>query len=145
MHLKTEHKIFAKFIQRRTTGSGTLDFPGQAAQGAGEGERTSLQGGLGSNPGQLILKEAAKCRTLWGRGIRTLTFGRTDPRHEGLRHLKLSWGPRETRLQHFRFDVRSKIWQTRRKARFAPWEGVISKMTIPVLRLVGTIAYRHVG
>jgi hypothetical protein len=84
-------------------------------------------------------------RILCGRGIRTLSFGRTDLGQEGLRQFKLSRGSKETRLQYFRFDVRSKAWLTRQKARLSPWEGMISKMPIPVLRLVGGIAYRHVG
>ena len=71
--------------------------------------------------------------------------GARTSRHEGLRQFKLSWGSNETRLQYFRFDVRSKTWHTRQKPRVSPWEGMISKMPIPILRLVGGIAYRHVG
>ena len=84
-------------------------------------------------------------RTLCTRGFQTLSFGRTDLAHEGLRQFKLSWGARETRLHYFRFDVRSKDWLTGQKARVSPWEGMISRLPIPVLRLVGSIAYRHVG
>jgi hypothetical protein len=91
----------------------------------------------------LVFREGI--RILSRRGIRTLSFGRTNPAHEGLRQFKLSWGARETRLQYFRFDVRSKTWLTRQKVRGSPLEGMISKMPIPFLRLVGSIAYRHVG
>lgn len=78
-------------------------------------------------------------------GCYTLSFGRTDIEHEGLRRFKVSWGANETRLQYARFDMKTSNWLSRRNAPSSPWEGIFSRMPLPLLRLVGNIAYRHVG
>ena len=131
--------LLARYRGKAIAGAVFLHFGRKAIYKYGASDRRHLD--LRAN--NLVFQEGI--RTLCRRGCKTLSFGRTDLAHEGLRRFKLSWGSRETRLQYFRFDVRSKSWLTRQKARFSPWEGVISKMPIPVLRLVGDIAYRHVG
>ena len=131
--------LLARYRGKAIAGAVFLHFGRKAIYKYGASDRRHQH--LRAN--NLVFREGI--RILCGRGIRTLSFGRTDLAHEGLRQFKLSWGPRETRLQYFRFDVRSKSWLTRQKARVSPWEGMISKMPIPVLRLVGGIAYRHVG
>ena len=131
--------LLARYKGKTIAGAVFLHFGRKAIYKYGASDRHHQH--LRAN--NLVVREGI--RVLCGRGIRTLTFGRTDLAQEGLRQFKLSWGARETRLQYFRFDVRSKTWLTRQKTRVPPWEGVISKMPIPVLRLVGGIAYRHVG
>jgi lipid II:glycine glycyltransferase (peptidoglycan interpeptide bridge formation enzyme) len=131
--------MMARHQKKAIAGALFLLFGGKAIFKYGASDRRYQE----FRANNLVFREGI--RTLCGRGIRTLSFGRTDLAHEGLRQFKLSWGSRETRLQYFRFDVRSKTWLTGQKARFSPWEGMISKMPIPVLRLVGGIAYRHVG
>jgi Acetyltransferase (GNAT) domain len=131
--------MMARHNQKAVAGALFLLFGGKAIYKYGASDRHHQQ--LRAN--NLIFRDAI--RLLCRKGVRTLSFGRTDLAHEGLTQFKLSWGSEETRLQYFRFDVRSKTWLTRQKARVSPWEGMISKMPIPVLRLVGDIAYRHVG
>jgi len=91
----------------------------------------------------LVFREGI--RAMCGKGFRTLSFGRTDLHHEGLRQFKLSWGVQESRLRYFRYDMKSRTWLSRQKDRISSWNGVISKMPLPILRLVGSVAYRHVG
>jgi hypothetical protein len=131
--------LLARYGGKAIAGAVFLHFGRKAIYKYGASDRRHQH--LRAN--NLVFREGI--RTLCGRGCKTLSFGRTDLAHEGLRQFKLCWGSKETRLQYFRFDVRSRSWLTRQKARFSPWEGVISKTPIPVLRLVGSIAYRHVG
>jgi hypothetical protein len=57
----------------------------------------------------------------------------------------LSWGRRKG-LQYVKYDVPSKSYLSSKKYRSAiPWEGTMSKLPVPLLRLIGRVAYRHVG
>ena len=131
--------MMARHEKRAIAGALFLLFGGKAIFKYGASDRRYQE----FRANNLVFREGI--RTLCGRGIRTLSFGRTDLAQEGLRQFKLSWGARETRVQYFRFDMRSKAWFTRQHARVSPWERIISKMPIPVLRLIGGLAYRHVG
>lgn len=131
--------LLARHREKAVAGAVFLHFGRKGIYKYGASDRRHLD--LRAN--HLVFQ--AGIRTLCEKGIETLSFGRTDPAQEGLRRFKLSWGARETRLQYFRFDVRSNSWLALRKARFSLWEGLMSKMPIPVLRLVGDIAYRHIG
>jgi Acetyltransferase (GNAT) domain len=131
--------LLARYKGKAIAGAVFLHFGRKAIYKYGASDRRHQE----MRANNLVFREGI--RILCGRGIRTLSFGRTDIAQEGLRQFKLSWGSSETRLHYFRFDVRSKTWLTGQKARVSPWEGMISKMPIPILRLVGDIAYRHVG
>ena len=80
------------------------------------------------------------------KGVRTLSLGRTGLHHDGLRQFKLSWGTTETRLQYVKYDIRSKtyltadqsLWETR-------WKKTVAKLPLSVLRIIGSVAYRHAG
>jgi hypothetical protein len=78
--------------------------------------------------------------------VKTLSFGRTDLHHEGLRQFKLGWGAVEKTLQYARYDVTSKAYlSTKKYGAMIPWERTVSKLPLPLLRLIGRVAYRHIG
>jgi hypothetical protein len=92
----------------------------------------------------LVFRDAI--RLLCGKGARTLSFGRTDLGHEGLRQFKLAWGTTETRHQYVKYDVRSKSYLSEVSTHpSTSWKSTMSKLPIPVLRIIGNVAYRHVG
>jgi len=92
----------------------------------------------------LVFRDAI--RLLCRKGVRTLSFGRTDLLHEGLRQFKLSWGTTNTTLRYVKYDVRSKSYLGGTPARqSASWKSTMSKLPIPVLRIIGNVAYRHFG
>lgn len=78
-------------------------------------------------------------------GFGSLSFGRTDLGQDGLRRFKRSWGCAESRLKYSRFDVRSRSWCDEKKPSNVPWRSVLTRMPIPVLRALGTVAYRHIA
>ena len=85
-------------------------------------------------PNNLVFREGI--RDLCGKGVRTLSFGRTDLHHEGLRQFKLSWGAVEKTLQYVKYDVTSKAYLSTKKSRATiPWESTVSKLPLPLLRL----------
>jgi hypothetical protein len=131
--------LLARYQGRTIAGAVFLHFGGKAIYKYGASDRRYQQ--LRAN--NLLFHEGI--RALCRRGIRTLSFGRTDVHHEGLRQFKLSWGAEENRLQYVHYDVRSKSWLSNKKARGLSLGSMITRMPLPILRLVGSIAYRHAG
>jgi hypothetical protein len=131
--------LLARYRGRTIAGAVFLHFGGKAICKYGASDRRYQQ--LRAN--NLVFHEGI--RALCRRRIRTLSFGRTDLHHEGLRRFKLSWGAEEKRLLYVHYDVRSRSWLSNKKALGASLEGMVARMPLPILRLVGSIAYRHVG
>jgi Acetyltransferase (GNAT) domain len=132
--------VLARREKKAVAGALFLLFSGKAVFKYGASDRRYQE--LRAN--NLVFRDAI--RLLCRRGARTLSFGRTDFGQEGLRQFKLSWGTTETRLQYFKYDMRSKTYLT---ADQSLWENRLKKtfanLPLPVLRIIGNIAYRHAG
>ena len=132
--------LLARYKGSAVAGAVFLHFAGKAVYKYGASDRRCQE----LRPNNLVFREGI--RDLCGKGVRTLSFGRTDLHHEGLRQFKLSWGAVERTLQYAKYDVTSRTYLSFKKYRGAiPWESVMSKLPVPVLRLIGRVAYRHVG
>jgi hypothetical protein len=91
----------------------------------------------------LIMWEAIK----WAcdRGCKSLCFGRTEPDNEGLRQFKAGWGARERLIKYYRFDLRKDAF-IKTPEIVSPLSGkIFRKLPIPVLKMLGSILYRHMG
>lgn len=132
--------LLARHKGRVIAGAVFLQFAGKAVYKYGASDRRHQE----LRPNNLVFREGI--RDLCAKGVRTLSFGRTDLHHEGLRQFKLSWGATEKALQYVKYDVPSKSYLLAKKYRATiPWENTMSKLPVPVLRLIGRAAYRHVG
>ncbi len=132
--------LLARHERKVIAGAVFLHFAGKAVYKYGASDRRHQE----LRPNNLVFREGI--RDLCAKGVRTLSFGRTDLHHEGLRQFKLSWGAVEKTLQYAKYDVTSKVYLSTKKYRATiPWESTMSKLPVPVLRLIGRIAYRHVG
>ena len=132
--------LLARHEGRAVAGALFLHFAGKAVYKYGASDRRCQE----LRPNNLVFREGI--RLLCGNGMRTLSFGRTDLDHEGLRQFKLSWGATEKTLQYVKYDVPSKSYLSSKKYRATiPWESTMSKLPVPLLRLIGRFAYRHVG
>jgi hypothetical protein len=117
-----------------------LHFAGNAVYKYGASDRRYQE----LRPNNLVFREGI--RDLCEKGVRALSFGRTDLHHEGLRQFKLSWGAAEKRLQYAKYDVRSKMYLAAINPRESiQWETIFARLPLPVLRMIGTFSYRHVG
>jgi CelD/BcsL family acetyltransferase involved in cellulose biosynthesis len=92
----------------------------------------------------LVMWEAIR----WYRqqGATEFCFGRTEPGNTGLREYKLGYGASEYELSYYKYDIRrDRIVEE--KAQKAPgWmESCFQRVPIPVSRIIGSLAYRHVG
>ena len=94
-------------------------------------------------PNNLLLWEAFKHYAHLG--CRWISLGRTAKEDAGLRRFKLSWGAREREIRYFRFDLRHGRFIGRGEKWGAWGRKLIRRLPIPIARVVGKFAYRHVG
>jgi hypothetical protein len=95
-------------------------------------------------PNSLLMWEAI--RYYRAAGMKQFSFGRTDPNHAGLLQFKRSWGAEEAPLRYYRVGIGKPV---RLRLDRSEGKGIASKiirhMPVPMLRLVGELAYRHLG
>jgi lipid II:glycine glycyltransferase (peptidoglycan interpeptide bridge formation enzyme) len=96
-------------------------------------------------PNNLVMWEAI--RYLSEAGLTELSFGRTDPLNRGLLQFKRGWGVKEVTLRYYRIGLRKNV--PLRKTDRGYRNGIVSKimrhLPIALLRLLGILAYRHMG
>jgi hypothetical protein len=132
--------MMARHEKKAIAGALFLLFGGKAIFKYGASDRRYQE----FRANNLVFRDAI--RFLCRKGVRTLSFGRTDLLHEGLRQFKLSWGTTNTTLRYVKYDVRSKSYLGGTPTRpSTSWKRTMSKLPIPVLRIIGNVAYRHIG
>jgi hypothetical protein len=91
----------------------------------------------------LVMWEAIK----WGcdHGYRALCLGRTEPGNEGLRQFKAGWGARERLIRYYRYDLRTDVFVKTPNIVRPFHRKIFGKLPIPILNLLGSILYRHMG
>ena len=93
-------------------------------------------------PNNLVMWEAI--RECAKRGLRSLSFGRTETNHKGLLQFKRGWGPSEARLFYYKYDLKKN-----RLAVDRPGRKISGKafwlMPSPLLKIAGKVLYKHAG
>ena len=128
----------ARHKGRIIAGAVYFHFRDQAIYKYGASDREHLA----LRPNNLVMWEAIRwcCRN----GIRTFSFGRTEPGNEGLLQFKRGWGAVEQTLNYYRYDMKAGAFTagvSGPKTSYA----VFKLMPEPMLRLAGELMYRHVG
>jgi len=91
----------------------------------------------------LVMWEAVKWFS--ERGFKSFCFGRTEMENEGLRQFKNGWGAEETQIQYFRYNLRQGAFVPGKKNREPAYAGLFRQTPVPVLNLIGSLFYRHMG
>ena len=90
----------------------------------------------------LLIWEAIKWYSL--KGYKTITFGRTDMHHNGLRRFKTGWGGTEYLMKYFRYDLEKKQFVRIDHAnRDSIMKSVFKIMPVGISKILGSILYRH--
>jgi hypothetical protein len=94
-------------------------------------------------PSNLVMWEGIKwyCKN----GYKTMNFGRTDMEDEGLRQYKEGWGTKESILKYYRFNMKKGDAIKTSSGRSKIQNKVLSKMPISLLKLIGSLSYKHMG
>jgi hypothetical protein len=91
-------------------------------------------------PANLVMWEAI--RHFSKNGFDELCFGRTDLENSGLIRFKAGFGAREEIIHYYRYDLRRSAFVQGLPASRFP---LLSCLPVPLLRLAGTLFYRHMG
>ena len=91
----------------------------------------------------LVMWEAIKW---YGRsGYRCFHFGRTETDHHGLRQFKVGWGAKEYPIKYYRYHLKTGDFLKYKGKTDSLSNRIMRKMPLSLLRLVGSILYKHMG
>ena len=91
----------------------------------------------------LVMWEAIKWH--WRAGHSSLHFGRTSTANEGLRRFKRGFGATEEAIHYFRFDYRSNSFVTSRDRAEGRLNAVFGLLPVRLLRMMGSVIYKHLS
>jgi hypothetical protein len=95
-------------------------------------------------PNNLVMWESIKWLT--EQDCRSVSFGRTDLDHEGLRRFKLGWGTKENRISYYRYRFSDSTFVADiKKISSLPFKKIMHHTPLPVLKAFGQLMYRHMG
>ena len=91
----------------------------------------------------LVMWEAIKyCKN---NDFESFCFGRTEPDNEGLRKFKLGWGTEEETLNIYRYDLRKDEFIKIQTKTTGIHNKIFQSAPLPLLKVFGSMAYRHFG
>ena len=79
------------------------------------------------------------------KGCRTFDFGRTEPENEGLLQFKRGWGADERTVHYYRYDLRQEAFVVGSLGVSGAHTAYFRHMPLPLLKMAGSILYRHMG
>ncbi|HMU42079.1 MAG TPA: peptidoglycan bridge formation glycyltransferase FemA/FemB family protein [Ignavibacteriaceae bacterium] len=78
-------------------------------------------------------------------GYEEFYFGKTEPENDGLRRFKNGWNTIEYEIKTYRYDFRKKNFVKLITKTHGEHNKYFAALPIPVLKVIGKIAYRHIG
>lgn len=93
-------------------------------------------------PNNLVMWEAIKWYA--ANGFKSLCFGRTEQKNAGLLQFKRGWGAREKVIRYYKFDFKKESF-VRDHPPYQTYSNLFQKTPVPLLKLAGSVIYRHFG
>lgn len=78
-------------------------------------------------------------------GFKTFCFGRTEPENTGLKQFKAGWGVDERIINYYKYDLRNDAFVQDFSHMTGFYKNIVGKTPIPLLRIAGTLLYKHMG
>lgn len=78
-------------------------------------------------------------------GYKSLCFGRTEPENEGLLQFKRGWGAKERTIYYYKYDVKREAFVSGTSKLSDEGKRIFYNMPIPLLKITGSILYKHIG
>lgn len=94
-------------------------------------------------PNNLVMWEAIRwcCQN----GYSIFCFGRTAPENKGLLQFKSGWGTKQQILRYYKYDLNKEVYINNHYEIGDFSHKLFNKMPVPVLRMIGTLLYKHMG
>jgi lipid II:glycine glycyltransferase (peptidoglycan interpeptide bridge formation enzyme) len=139
MTLKNGIVVLAVYQGRPIAGAVFFLYRSQGLFKFGASDRSVLH--LRAN--NLVMWEAISW--LSRNGFDGLHFGRTDIENAGLSQFKRGWGTTEKIMQYYRYDLKNQNFVSSASAAKKYYKSLMRHLPISLMRLIGTILYRHAG
>jgi hypothetical protein len=94
-------------------------------------------------PNNLIMWEAIKWHR--ERGFELLNLGRTELENKGLLQFKRGWGAEERLLKYYRYDFKKEAFLGSHRKACGSYNRIFACAPIPMLRILGSLLYKHAG
>ncbi len=91
----------------------------------------------------LVMWEAIKWYN--SQAYKTLCFGRTSPKNEGLIQFKAGWGTEGSILKYYKFALDRNTFQKDDSEVSNALKALFKHMPIPLLKIVSFFSYKHIG
>jgi hypothetical protein len=132
--------VLAQYQKKTVAGLICLHFGDQAVWKYGASDEAYRH--LSAN--NLVLWHTIK--TCGQQGFRQLSLGRTDLDNEGLLSFKNGWGAVRTSLNYYRYDFgRNDFVRGGTGMNLGAVKKVLRLLPVEVLKMIGQLAYRHIG
>lgn len=80
-----------------------------------------------------------------GHGYHRFDFGRTEQGNDGLLQFKRGWGAREYLINYYKYDLRRRAFVADPMKVTGLHNRIFRMMPLPLLKLAGSVLYRHAG
>jgi hypothetical protein len=140
-HIITPQKglvVLAAYQVRPVAAAVYFHFRNEAIFKFGASDRNHLD----HRPNNLVMWEAIKNYSQ--KGFKVIDLGRTELENIGLRQFKKGWGTDERKIYYYQYDLKKERFVAKNKALKKSYV-VFKHLPIPLLRLSGSLLYKHVG
>lgn len=141
-HILSEDKgivVTARYQKRIIAGAVFFHFGDTAMYKFGASHRDFLN----LRPNNLVMWEAIKwygCR-----GYNRFDLGRSEPDNQGLNQFKNGWGATVRQIAYYRYDLVRQAFVESEPGIPSVVHQAFRVMPVPMLRVLGAVAYRHMG
>lgn len=91
----------------------------------------------------LVMWEAIK--EYCNQGYKTFCLGRTETENSGLRQFKNGWGTSEKIIKYYRYDLIKNRFLNGNSHVSGFHNKVFNKTPVPILKMIGSVLYKHMG
>ncbi|HIH97182.1 MAG TPA: peptidoglycan bridge formation glycyltransferase FemA/FemB family protein [Thermoplasmata archaeon] len=91
----------------------------------------------------LIMWEAIRWSCI--NGYKSFCFGRTEMENNGLRQFKSGWGTKENIIKYYKYDLQKNTFVKGTSSIKPIYNKTLKKLPLPVLKIMGTLLYKHMG
>ncbi len=133
------HIILASYKGKNIAGAMYFHFNNQAVYKYGASDKR--YGNLRAN--NLVMWAAI--RWYRAKGYASFSFGRTEPENAGLQQFKAGWGAREYPIYYYKYDLRQNAFVKDALKLKGIHNQIFRAMPMPLLKIAGSMFYRHMG